>query len=141
MTTKQWLMRAMNIDREIDSLLKARGELYDRVTKITQSYTGDVVQSTKDPHRFEKLAEYEIEIDLQIDHLIDVKREINAAINELHDWRLRTVMRERYLGSKTWEQIAVDMHFSYQHVCRLHGRALIELGGILKDVLSVQPST
>ena len=137
MTTKQWLMRARNIDREIDSLVKARGELYDRVTKITQSYTGDVVQSTKDPHRFEALTEYEMEIDRQIDKLIDVKREINSAINELHDWRLRSVMFERYLANKKWEEIAVELHFSYQHVCRLHGRALIELGVILKDVLSV----
>lgn len=134
MTTKQWLMRARNIDREIDSLVKARGELYDRVTKITQSYTGDVVQSTKDPHRFEKLAEYEIEIDIRIDKLIDVKREINSAINELTDWKLRMVLFERYLLGRTWEQIAVDMHYTYQHVCRLHGRALIEMGGILKDV-------
>lgn len=134
MTTKQWLMRARNIDREIDSLIKARGELYDRVTKITQSYTGDVVQSTKDPHRFEKLAEYEIEIDLRIDKLIDVKREINAKINQLSDWKLRMVLFERYLLGRTWEQIAVDMHYTYQHVCRLHGRALIEMGGILKDV-------
>lgn len=137
MTTKQWLMRARNIDREIDSLVKARGELYDRVTKITQSYTGDVVQSTKDPHRFEKLAEYEIEIDHRIDQLIDVKREINSAINELTDWRLRMVLFERYLLGHTWEQIADSIHYSYKHVCRLHGRALIELGGILKDVLSV----
>lgn len=137
MTTKQWLMRARNIDREIDSLVKARGELYDRVTKITQSYTGDVVQSTKDPHRFEKLAEYEIEIDHRIDQLIDVKREINSAINELTDWRLRMVLFERYLLGHTWEQIAVSIHYSYKQVCRLHGRALIELGGILKDVLSV----
>lgn len=134
MTTKQWLMRARNIDREIDSLVKARGELYDRVTKITQSYTGDVVQSTKDPHRFEKLAEYEIEIDHRIDKLIDVKREINAKINQLPDWKLRMVLFERYLLGRTWEQIAVDMHYTYQHVCRLHGRALIEMGGILKDV-------
>lgn len=137
MTIKQWLTRARNIDREIDALVKARGELYDRVTKITQSFTGDVVQSTKDPHRYEKLAEYEIEIDKRIDQLIDVKREINAAINELQDWRLRMVLFERYLLGRTWEQIAVDMHFSYQHVCRLHGRALIEMGGILRDVLSV----
>lgn len=133
MTTKQWLLRARNIDREIDSLIKARGELYDRVTKITQSYTGDVVQSTKDPHRFEKLAEYEIEIEQRIDRLIDVKREINAGINQLKDWRLRMVLFERYLLGRTWEQIAVDMHFSYQHVCRLHGRALIEMTEVLQN--------
>jgi len=34
------------------------------------------------------------------------------------------ILRYRYINGYTWEMIAVEMHYSYQWVCELHGRAL-----------------
>lgn len=42
-----------------------------------------------------------------------------------------TLLYERYVNCKTWEQIAVDMGYSYRQTTRLHGAALIAV----KDVL------
>lgn len=36
------------------------------------------------------------------------------------------ILRWRYLCHMTWEQIAVDLHFSYRRVLQLHGSALVE---------------
>lgn len=35
MTTKEWLMRAWHIDREIDAMLMARRKAYERCTSVT----------------------------------------------------------------------------------------------------------
>lgn len=131
MNAKQWLMRARNIDREINELLREKEDVRDRVLKITQSYTGDAVQSTKDPHKFDRVVELEMEIDRHIDDLVAVKTEILHGIAKLSDGRYREILRLRYLSGKTFEQIAVEMNYSWRHVCTLHGRALLKMEEIV----------
>lgn len=131
MNAKQWLNRARNIDREINELLREKEEVRDRVLKITQSYTGDAVQSTKDPHKFDRVVELEMEIDRHIDELVAVKTEILHGIAKLPDGRYREILRLRYLSGKTFEQIAVEMNYSWRHVCTLHGRALLKMEEIV----------
>ena len=128
---KQWLMRARNIDREINELLREKEEVRDRVLKITQSYTMDTVQSTKDPHKFDRVVELEMEIDRHIDELVAVKTEILHGIAQLSDGRYREILRLRYLSGKTFEQIAVEIRYSYKQTCRLHGRALLKMEEII----------
>lgn len=127
MNVKQWLMRARTLDREINSLLEEKQNVRDRILKITQSYTGNVVQATKDPHKFDRVVELELEIDRNIDELVRVKAEILNAISQLPDGRYREILRLRYLKGMTFEQIAVELHYSWRHVCTLHGRALLKM--------------
>ena len=131
MNTKQWLMRARDIDREINSLLREKEEVRDRVLKVTQSYTGEVVSGSKDPHKFDRVVELEMEIDRQIDNLVAVKAEILIAISKLSDGRYREILRLRYIRGMTFEAIAVEMNYSWRHVCTLHGRALLKIGEVI----------
>lgn len=131
MDVKRWLNRARNIDREIDHLIEQRSKEYERLLSITPNYSGDVITGTKDPHRYDRLTEYDMEINREIDRLADIKTEISKAISQLEDGRYREILRLRYLGGKTFEQIAVETHFSWRHVCTLHGRALIALREVL----------
>ena len=135
MTAKQWLGRARNIDHEIDNLIREKQRAKDRLTKITQSYESDGAQMTKDPHKFDRLAELENEIDQQVDELIETKREIMAVIKQLPDRRQRLVLMSYYIDGKTWEQTAVDLHYSYMHVMRLHGYALKDVENITGKML------
>jgi len=41
----------------------------------------------------------------------------------------------RYIEGKRWEQIAVDLGYSYRNVIRLHGKALFAFAAKYKDVL------
>lgn len=131
LNAKQWLSRARTIDREINELLKEKEEVRDRVLKITQSYTADTVQSSKDPHKFDRVVELEAEIDRNIDELVVVKTEINKGISQLTDGRYREILRLRYLQGMTFERIAVTMNYSWRHVCTLHGRALLKMEEIV----------
>ena len=127
MTAKAWLKRGWQLDREINSLLRTKQETRDRLTSVTAGYDGESVQGTRDPHKYDRLAELDEKIDQRIDQLIQVKGEIADAIAQVQDTRYRTLLTERYLCFRTWEQIAVDMNYSWKHIHRIHGEALIEL--------------
>ena len=130
---RKWLGRARAMKRELKALKSARESTFEMLTSITQNYNSDGAQSTKDPHKFDKLAEYSAEIDRQIDHLYEVKAEIQKAISRLDDSRYRDILSGRYLDGLTFEEIAVKIKYSYKQTCRLHGRALIKMEGILHD--------
>lgn len=128
MTTKEWLMRAWKIDEEIDALLAAKQKAYERCTSVTTKPRDVIVSSSADPdaplvawQNIEKL------IDDRVDQLTQVKAEILGAIEAVPDCTLRTLLIARYINFKTWEQIAVDMGYSWRQVIRLHGEALLEV--------------
>lgn len=136
MTIKQWLSRGRTIDREISTLLTAYEETKARLTKVTQTITGDIVQHDKDPHKFDRLAELGEKIDNKVDELVAIREEIFDAISKVENNAQREVLTRRYVIGETFEQIAVHMHYSYKQVCRIHGRALITIGGMI-NVLSL----
>lgn len=128
---RAYLNRARNIDHEIDVLLKTEDETRERVMSITQRYDGDGAQSTKDPHKFDKLAELSSLIDQKTDELVSVKAEILEMIGKLPERRQRNVCDSYYLRMKTFEQIAVEENYSYRQVKRIHSKSLLLVDRIL----------
>lgn len=125
--------RARRIDREISQLLELQQHTRDRLTNITQTLTADVVSGSPDPHKFDKLAELESDINTKIDELVEVKREIFHLIQQLPTRSHRLVLMSYYLDMKTWEQTAVNMNYSWRQTMRIHGQALIEVEKILQQ--------
>lgn len=74
-----------------------------------------------------RIADIEQKINRDIDRQIDLRERIEAAVCAISDGRLRDLMRYRYIDGMTWEQIAVEMHYSYVHICRMHGQALAQI--------------
>ena len=134
MTIKQWLLRGRNIDREITVLLKAYEETKERLTKVTQTISGDIVQHDKDPHKFDRLAELGEKIDSKVDELVSIREEIYNTISKVPNDAQRELLVRRYIIGETFEQIAVGMHYSYKQICRIHGRALITIGGMINGL-------
>lgn len=131
MTAKQWLNRARRIDREIRTLEEVIKSTRERLESVTQSYSGDGAQSTKDPHKFDRLVELESLVNEKIDEQINIKTEILEAISQIRDRRQRIVLTEYYLNMKTWEQVAVEINYSWRQVMNIHGRALQEMQRII----------
>ena len=71
-----------------------------------------------------KIIALENEINRDIDALVDLKREMVATIKAVADPECQTLLELRFLCFKTWEQIAVEMDYSIQHIYRLRDRAL-----------------
>lgn len=136
MTVKKWLGRARYIQREIDLLQKTKQETRDQLTKITQSYEdNDGVQSTKDPHKFDRLAEFDSLIDEKVDELIRAKNEIIQAIFLLDDRVQKLVLISYYVRMKTFEQIAVEQNYSFRQISRIRQRGIMELQRMIGDRL------
>lgn len=128
MTTKEWLNRAQNIDLEIGRLLREKRKAWDRCLSITSRVNATCVSGTRDPHKYDKLVEYENLIDQKVDELYEVKQEIQKAIYKVDDGALRELLQRRYIDGERWETIASEMNYSYRHVIMyLHPKALSEV--------------
>ena len=127
---KAILLEYRAIERRINRLVDEKAAWNAKATATTSSFSdmprsgggSDKIQTT-----VEKIIEIEEKLDHEIDALVDLRNRIEAAVEKLEDGRLRDVMRYRYIDGMKWEQIAVEMHYSYMQVCRLHGKALLEI--------------
>jgi len=127
MGVKEWLNRGYKLDREINALITAREKVLELTCRTASGNTSDKVQTSRkntSENWYIEYADYSREIDNQIDKLIRIKREIQNAINRVSDSTLCTLLIERYINFKTWEQIAVDMNYSLRGVHNLHHKAL-----------------
>lgn len=59
------------------------------------------------------------------------RMEIVRTLNRIQTPEYNTLLYLRYIEGKTWEQIAVEMHYTFRHTTRLHGDALREVDAIL----------
>jgi len=50
-----------------------------------------------------------------------------SVIKAVTDPGYQTLLELRFLCFRTWEQIAVDMNYSIQHIYRLYDKALKEI--------------
>ena len=131
MTAKQYLNRARRIDKEIDALLRLVQTTRESLESVTQNYDSDGATGTKNPHKFDRLVELESLVDQKVDELIALKTDILETISKLKDNRQRILLTKYYLQMLTWEQVAVDMDYSFQHTMRMHGYALREIDRII----------
>ena len=128
MTIKEYLSQAYRIDQRINSKLEQVVSLRDLSKKATATLSDMPHSPNKNIHSMEniivKIVDLEKEINQDIDQLVDLKREIVTTIKRIDNPVYQTLLELRYLSFKSWEQIAVEMGYSLQHVFRLHERAL-----------------
>ena len=132
MTAKQYMNRVRRVDKEIQALDRLILKTRESVESITQKYDSDGAQSTKNPHKYDRLVELESLVDEKIQEQLNLKAETLITIAKLKDRRQRIVLTEYYLEMKTWEQVAVDIGYTYQHTMRIHGYALKTIAELLK---------
>ena len=128
MTTKEYLSRAYYLDIRIRSKAMQIAELETLATKVNAALSPIKVQTSKDNHKMEstviKMTEYQEELNNDMKKLIQVKRETKEIIDTVTNDEYRVLLELRYLSSMRWEEIAVEMNYSIDHVFRLHRRAL-----------------
>ena len=130
MQVKEFLNKIRHIDMMIDCKCDQIKGLRNRLTSISCPM-GEKVQSTKDPDKFtdpiSKIVELEQEINEDIDKLIDLKRVARQMIEQLDNEVEKIVLYKRYFENKTFEQISVEMNYSWRRINQVHGDALKKL--------------
>ena len=139
MTAKEYLQQLDTLRDEIESTNLALEKIFTEAQGIKAIvYDKDKVQVSPDNHSENfmiKLAELgedyarmQMRFKLERDKRIAM---INSLANPVHV----RILRKRYIDGKTFEEIAVALHYTYRHVTRLHGSALQEFAAKYKDVL------
>ena len=133
---KSFLQQVELCDRHINSKLEELAHLKELTTKITATWKQDVVSGGGNQDKIgdavAKIVDLEMEIDKAIDDLVDKKKAVNNVIEQINNADYVAVLYKRYFEYKTWERIACEMNFTYQWVCKLHGRALQAVENIIK---------
>ena len=143
-SAKQYLSRARHLDNDINVLLLARASAYESLTRVTQNYDGDSTTGTKDPHKYDRLVELSAMIDSKTDEYVDALKDILQTIMMVPDDRQRNVLTLYYTAKDektgkplTWEQVAVELHYSWKQTRRIHGRALQSVEDIMNEKMSL----
>ena len=132
MTAKEWLSRGFWLRKEKEQLERMREETFSRLTNVTQSISGEIVSSSKDPHKYDALIQIDTELDEKIRELDRTRLEIFKAIQQLQDRRYRMVLLARYYECLRWDAIATLMNYQMAQVYRFHGMALTAIEPIIK---------
>jgi DNA-directed RNA polymerase specialized sigma subunit len=134
MTAKEFLWQYLNAQREIDAKLDKIRKLREQATKITTTLNPDKVQSTQGNNMeraIMQIIEMSEEIEGSVNLLRETQKRVNEAIQGVGDSLQRTVLYRRYINGEKFEEIAVNMNYSYKQVCRIHGKALDEINHVL----------
>ena len=139
MTAKEYLQQLDTLRDEIESTNLALEKIFTEAQGIKAIvYDKDKVQVSPDNHSENfmiKLAELGDEYArMQMSYKLERDKRI-AMINGLSNPIHVRILRKRYIDGKTFEEIAVALHYTYRHVTRLHGSALQEFSAKYKDVL------
>lgn len=138
MSVKEFLNKIRKIDLLIDEKLQDVQVLRDRLTNITANIQSERVQTSMSGDKFadtiSKIIDLEHEINADIDVLVEYKKSARELIEKLDDDILKVILYKRYFSGKTFEQIAVEINYSWRWTCKLHGRALQKLNKYKEDI-------
>ncbi len=128
MTARTYLSQSLRLNQRINSKLEQIQSLRELATKCTPFLTGMPKTPNQDGSLMAdtvlKIIDLEKELQKDIDRLVDLKKEIMAVVKAVDNMECQTLLEQRYLCFKSWEQIAVDMSYNVRHVYRLHDEAL-----------------
>ena len=128
MMAKAYLSQSLRLNQRINSKLEQIQSLRELATKCTPFLTGMPKTPNQDGSLMAdtvlKIIDLEKELQKDIDRLVDLKKEIMTVVKAVDNMECQTLLEQRYLCFKSWEQIAVDMGYNVRHVYRLHDEAL-----------------
>lgn len=128
MTAKEYLQQTLRLDERINSKISQLESLRELATKCTSTITG--MPRNPSPSQSPmadavcKIIDLQDEINRDIDHLVDLKRELVGVIRNVEDVECRLLLELRYLCFKSWEDIAVQMGYTTRNIHYLHKQAL-----------------
>lgn len=128
MTAKEYLSQAYRLDKRIDSKIEQLKSLNLLATKCTSTLSDMPKSQSISNSRLEdtvvKIVDLQEEINMDIDSLVDLKRDIVKTIKSVQNPEYQIILKLRYLCFKTWEEIAVQMNCSIDNVFKIRKNAL-----------------
>lgn len=105
----------------------AQGIRYDKINVSSGGYETPALERAA-----LNIVQLESDLAADIERWTAAVRAVRDVISAVGDTCLRAVLEHRYLRMMSWEQIAVDIGYSWRHLHRLHGKALAEARKVLQ---------
>ena len=125
---KEFLSRYLKVLAEEKDIREEIAYWESKAQKVTASWSA-VPSGGKGSDKVQmgaiKVAELRESLMDKINQLAAVRIEIERAIGTVQDDTQRRLLRLRYIKGMTLQQIAVEMHYSWRHICNIHGYALV----------------
>ena len=80
-----------------------------------------------------KIEDRVAELKTKMTEYIQLRAEIMATISKVDNDDYQQILYKRYCQMKKWEEIALDMSYTWRWAIKLHGRALDEISIIIKS--------
>lgn len=132
MRAKEYLQQLRRLDTVIDQKIKELDDLKVKSTCIGGfDYSKERVQTSPSgdaPYvrTVSRMIDLNEEINRDIDDFVDRKHKIINEIQSLENTKHIQILFKKYVEHKTFEQISVEMNYTYQYIVLLHGYALKE---------------
>ena len=131
MTAKQYLSQLKKIDIQIIQLMSEKDFQISQLTmkSIAPKEIQVVSSLPADPmaDRIARIVDIEKELDEKIDKLVYLRQAVVQTIQTLEDPLQIEILYKRYVEYKRWEVIERETHYSFQHLQRVHKKALKNL--------------
>lgn len=126
---KEYLRQLHRLELCIEQRQEELNRLRELIGCSTIDY-GERVQTSLSadsiPNEVIRRAELEADISRKIERFLQLKHKIINEIQLLDNAVYVNILYKRYVEYKSLEEIAVEMNYSYIHIKRLHGYALLE---------------
>lgn len=130
MSAKEYLLQVHRKEANIERLQCDKENLRKMLYSLGGAHEGERVQTSRNFDRFgsvyAKIDEKDCIIADKLQELIDFKVKVSEEIGALSDLKYIEILYKRYIQFFSFEQIAVDMGYSYRYVTKMHGYALLE---------------
>ena len=118
-----WLKKNIKILEEELLKLKTKVENITPIMKKDEPKMTDININDKLADLVVKIIDIENIINTKLCESYDILKKIEKTIDKLPE-REKYLIRSRYIDFKRWEEIAVDMNYSYRQVHNIHSNAL-----------------
>lgn len=121
MTVEEWLQRVKKADDRVEDLKFKRQIALNSLCGGAIDTGNERVQTSQTNATEDKMvayADYAEMINQAIDEYIDIRHEVEAAINQVDCYKYRELLRLRYLEYRTWEYIGNELKFSSSNNAR-----------------------
>lgn len=138
MNAKTYLQQIKLYDTHIKNKLEEVADLRAMIMHITSTLrpdggTAKGGASDKVGNTVAKIVDMEAEINTAIDRFVDLKREISKTLDLINDSDELRLLHLRYFQYMQWEEISVEMGYTYRNVCYIHSRALQSVDKLLAE--------
>jgi DNA-directed RNA polymerase specialized sigma subunit len=128
MTIKEYLSQAFYLERKIKSKENQLEYLRVHVVYATPTITDMPKCTSSEKSKMEntliKIIELESYINQEILKLIILKKDIEHSIKNVNNIACETILEMRYLEYLSWQDVALKLNVSQDHVYYLHRKAL-----------------